>query len=376
MTRRRTLTRWWGKIVELHRLLEMLPDAALLVAPGGTIVFASQNVEDMLGFQAQELVGREVESLLPHGQRPQHRMHRADYGRDPHPRAMERGLQIMGLHRDGHTVPIAVSLAPFSDDEEPLTLALIRDLTEMRRRETDLLHAQRMGVLGQMATGIAHDFNNLLTVISGSAGSLNEMLSEDHAGRAEAEVILEAGRRAAGMAHHLLSLARRGSRVVAPVDLNHVVRNMEAVLTRVLGDDIEILLELEEAVGPVLADPDEIGQIILNLAVNARDAMPDGGRLTFITLALRGAGPANGQPSLGGPIVILRARDTGIGIEKEILGQVFDSFFTTKTDGTGLGLATTRDIVERFGGTIQVSSTPGEGTEFEVRLPLAFTHAR
>ncbi len=285
----------------------------------------------------------------------------------------------MGLHQSGHAVPLAISLAPLSDDEDPVVLALVRDLTETRRREMDLLHAQRMGALGQLATGVAHDFNNLLTVISGSAGSLSEMLPEGHSGRAEAEVILEAGRRAAGLAHRLLSLARRGSRVVAPVDLNHTVTNMEAVLSRVLGDTIDVRLELGATGGPVLADPDEIGQVVLNLAVNARDAMPDGGTITFITEVL-GADSATVPCSDGSTsdptAVVLRVRDTGVGIEDAVLNRIFDSFFTTKSDGTGLGLATTRDIVERFGGSIRVSSTTPEGTEFEVTLPLAVACAR
>jgi signal transduction histidine kinase len=159
------------------------------------------------------------------------------------------------------------------------------------------------------------------------------------------------------------------------VDVNQVVHDMAALLSRVLGDHIDVRLELGDEIEHVLADPNEIGQVLLNLAVNARDAMPDGGRLTFTTDVVRGGRSDSARESpLETDAVVLRVRDTGIGIDPSVRDKVFDLYFTTKRGGTGLGLATTKKIVEGFGGTIQVSAHLNGGTEFVVALPLPVSH--
>jgi two-component system cell cycle sensor histidine kinase/response regulator CckA len=247
------------------------------------------------------------------------------------------------------------------------------DVTERKRLEQQFLQAQKMEAVGRLAGGIAHDFNNLLTVI---AGYTEVVLGELPAGtphRAALEQVRRAGERAAALTRQLLLFTRRQIVEARVVDLNHVVRDMERMLRRLIGEDIELVIAPAHDGAPVRVDPGQIEQVLLNLAVNARDAMPSGGRLTIetshVTLA---AHQTRGRSGLtAGGHVLLRVVDSGIGMDPMTLGRIFEPFFTTKGPGhgTGLGLATVFGIVQQNRGHIEAASTRGVGSTFTIFLP-------
>jgi two-component system cell cycle sensor histidine kinase/response regulator CckA len=269
-----------------------------------------------------------------------------------------------------------------SRDAEGRIVGLIctaKDITERRRAEQEAQasehrqqQAQRLESVGRLAGGVAHDFNNLLTVILGGSAAIRDDLAEGHPVRREdIEEVLAAGERAGELTRQLLLFARRQSTVQAPLDLNAVVRGGERLLRRVLGEDVEIRTSLSEGLWPVVGDPGQFEQVIVNLAVNARDAMPRGGAMTLETLNV-GAGAA--IPAPPGEWVLLRVHDTGLGMSREVKAHAFEPFFTTKQagQGTGLGLATVHGIVTQAGGQVHVESEPGQGTRFEIWLPRSF----
>jgi CheY-like chemotaxis protein len=233
-----------------------------------------------------------------------------------------------------------------------------------------------MEAVGQLAGGIAHDFNNLLTAILGSTELLLAGTPAFDSRREDLQEIGRAAHRAAGLVRQLLAYSRKQVLQPRQVNLNAIVHEMGAMLRRVVGEQIALQLHLDPSLGDVIADPGQLEQVIANLGVNARDAMPAGGRLTLTTANVSGAGlataSAEGLP-LGGPLVALSVSDTGIGMDDHVLAHLFEPFFTTKElgRGTGLGLATVYGIVRQSGGQIQVASRPGEGSTFTVFLPRA-----
>ncbi len=240
-------------------------------------------------------------------------------------------------------------------------IAVVRDLTRTKELETQLRQAQKMEAVGRLAGGIAHDFNNLLTAISGYSEFLIDGL-EDERFRRHADEIRKAAARAASLTGQLLAFSRRQVLQPRALDLNAVVSDMDMMLRRLIGEDVELVTLLDPDVGPVQADPTQVEQVIVNLAVNARDAMPSGGSVTIETSDVR---------TDEGEFVELRMTDTGIGMTDLERQQLFDPFFTTKEGGTGLGLATVYGIVEQSGGTIEVDTAPGMGSSFRIWLPRA-----
>ncbi len=224
-----------------------------------------------------------------------------------------------------------------------------------------------------MAGGVAHDFNNLLTTINGTASVALMEMDDGAAIEEDLREILAAGERAASLTHQLLAFSRRQMIQQKVVDLNAVIAETAAMLRRLIGEDVGLHLELAQAVPPVLADPGQLGQVLMNLAVNARDAMPGGGELWIETGALELDAPASlryGTPRIGSH-AMLRVRDTGQGMDQTTLSMVFEPFFTTKPvgKGTGLGLPTVYGIVKQSSGGVLVDSTPGAGTTFTIVLP-------
>ncbi len=265
--------------------------------------------------------------------------------------------------------------APMRDDGGAIVgvTGIARDVTAERALRDQVFQAQKLEGLGRLAGGVAHDFNNLLTVVL----SCTEVLRDDAAaGRPasaeDVEQIAAAGERARDLVRQLLAFARKQVMAPAPTDLGAVLRGSEKLLRRLLGEDLELRVEAEPGLWPVLCDPSQLEQVLMNLAINARDAMPRGGRLTIH--ASNVAGPA-GSPEAGtgepAGWVKLLVRDNGMGMSEEVKAHVFEPFFTTKEPGagTGLGLATVYGVVAQSGGKIQVESEPGVGTTFEIRLP-------
>ncbi len=243
---------------------------------------------------------------------------------------------------------------------------------ELDSANARLRQSQKMEAIGRLAGGVAHDFNNLLTVIAGFSELLREDLPPGDPLRFHAEEIVKAAERAGLLTQQLLAFSRR--QVLAPrtLSLNDVVTDMERMLRRMIGEDIELVLALQPALSPVHADPGQLQQVILNLVVNARDAMPRGGRLTLRTEEACPDAAGSGSAQRGGSVV-LSVQDTGCGMDAETLSHIFEPFFTTKGpgSGTGLGLATVYGVIQQSGGHVEVASEPGQGTTFRVYLPRA-----
>ena len=264
-----------------------------------------------------------------------------------------------------------------ADDGGHECRAILIDMTEQRQTEEQLRSASRMEAIGRLAGGIAHDFNNLLTVITNRTVFAMEDMSNPDALRDDLTEIHAAADRAAALVRQLLAFSRKQVLKPQVLDLNKIVGAMEGMLRRLLGENIEFAVGLNQGLGKVSADPGQVEQVVMNLACNARDAMPDGGKLTIETNDIE-LDEANAGQELGvraGPYVILSVTDTGCGMDERTRARLFEPFFTTKQTGkgTGLGLATVYGIVKQSGGTVWVSSEPGSGTTFKVYLPRALS---
>jgi PAS domain S-box-containing protein len=274
--------------------------------------------------------------------------------------------------RDGTVVPVEVSAHLFDLQGKPVVLAISRDLSERKRLEEQLAQASKLEAIGRLSGGVAHDFNNLLVVILSGSNAIREALPDDSPLREDAEQILQAGRKAAALTQQLLAFGRK--RVVRPVtlDLNSVIDEMARLLRRLVGEEVQVETRLAPAPCTVVADAAGIQQVIVNLAVNARDAMPRGGRITITTesaeISLAAAGKMGIPP---GRHVVLSVRDTGVGMSADVRQRIFEPFFTTKEEGrgTGLGLATVFGTIKQAGGHVVVESAPGAGACFKVYLP-------
>jgi hypothetical protein len=275
--------------------------------------------------------------------------------------------------KDGAIIEVDIAANPIVFEGRKAWLLLATDVTEKRSLEAQLLQSQKMESMGRLAGGVAHDFNNLLGIITGYGELLRKKVAADPRLIKYVDDILKAAERAAGLTRQLLAFSRK--QVLQPriLDLNAVVGETEKMLQRLIGEDIQLLTVLDEHVDPVRADPGQMDQVLMNLAVNARDAMPRGGRLTIETgnVVLDQAYSRQHAGVAPGHYVMLAVSDTGHGMTSEVRTRVFEPFFTTKGPGkgTGLGLATVHGIVQQSGGHIWVYSEPGHGTTFKVYLP-------
>ncbi|HEX6070625.1 MAG TPA: ATP-binding protein [Longimicrobiaceae bacterium] len=283
--------------------------------------------------------------------------------------------ETVGTHRDGATRWLETVTMPARDRHGAIVglVGVARDVTERKQLEARLFQSQKMEAVGRLAGGIAHDFNNVLTAIRGHAEFLLMDLPADTEARQDAEGIGQAVDRAAGLTRQLLAFSRKQLLQPRVIELNEVVTEMERMLRRLIGEDIELLNHPGPDLGRVRADPGQIEQVILNLAVNARDAMPDGGTLLIETQNVElDSAYGRGHPQVApGSYVLLAISDTGCGMDEATQAQIFEPFFTTKEvgRGTGLGLATAYGIVQQSGGTIWVYSEVGKGTSFKIYLP-------
>jgi two-component system cell cycle sensor histidine kinase/response regulator CckA len=354
----------------LHALIQASPLAIFVMDLEGHLRLWNPAAERMFGWKEAEVLGR----LLPTVPKDQvaeskARLKRILAGESLH------GLELQRRKKDGTLIDISVFTAPLYDAQGRITgfMAMNTDITESKRLKEQLLQAQKMEVVGRLAGGVAHDFNNLLTAITGYSELVLSFMEEDNPLRQDVAEIRKAGDRAASLTRQLLAFSRKQVLQPKVLDLNLVVDNLGNMLKRLIGSNIELVTIPEPNLGRVMADPGQIEQVLLNLAINARDAMPQGGRLSLETanLDLEESHARRHMDVLPGPYVLLTVRDTGCGMDRETRSHIFEPFFTTKETGkgTGLGLSTVYGIIKQSGGHIEVRSKPGQGTTFRVYLP-------
>jgi PAS domain S-box-containing protein len=353
-------------------LVERIPDAIWTATADGTVTFVTENVERVCGVPAARMIGSRLADRLD----------------DVHPDDLVMVSDAFAaLVRDGTPFDVEYrrrdregtwrwlhnrAVATFERDGVRYAEGMLTDVTERRQLESELHQAQKMEAIGQLTGGIAHDFNNILAAILANAEFLREGLVAGDPRREDAEEILASAQRAAALTRQLLAFSRRQVLEPTLIDLRAVVSGLEKMLRRLIGEDIELAIRRDQSVGMVRADVGQLEQVIMNLVVNARDAMPDGGTVTIEIAASDGTScGCSMSGELAAPSVMLSIRDTGCGMPAEIRARAFEPFFTTKEKGkgTGLGLATCHGIVKQSGGHICVDSAPGVGTVFHILLP-------
>jgi PAS domain S-box-containing protein len=353
-------------------LIEHAEETTAVFAADGTVLYSSPSARPVLGYDEAELLGQSIFDFIHPEDVDAARLQFGQVVASP---AMDvpAPFECRLRHRDGSWVPNRGTARNMLD--HPAIRGVVvnaRDVTQARGLEQQLLQAQKMEAVGRLAGGVAHDFNNLLTSIQGHADFLLEDLGPVDPLREDAEEILRSSERAAALTRQLLAFSRKQVLQPRVVDPRDVLGGMERLLRRLIGEDVELRLTMPDSVGAVWADVGQLEQVILNLAVNARDAMPTGGRLTLETrddICPADLPLPEGHGDAG--CVLFEISDTGEGIAPDVASKIFEPFFTTKDagKGTGLGLSTVYGIVEQSGGRITVESQPGAGTTFRIWLP-------
>jgi two-component system cell cycle sensor histidine kinase/response regulator CckA len=355
----------------LAAAVEQTAEEILITDAEGNIQYCNPAFERLTGYSRSEVIGKNPRFLKSDEQGDQ-------FYRDLWATIAFGGIwsgSFTNRKKDGSLYHAEGTISPIHDASGNLSgfVSATRDVTDRLRMEDQLRQAQKMEGIGRLAGGVAHDFNNLLTVIAGYRGLLEEKLSFDDPRLEYARQITRASGQATSLTKQLLTFSRKQLIKPKPLDINVLVEGMEHMLQRLVREDIEVVTALEPYLGMVRADADQMSQILINLAANARDAMPEGGKLCIRTanVELR-EGPAAGDgKALSGPAVLLAVSDTGVGMNYSTRQSIFEPFFTTKEKGrgTGLGLATVYGIVKQNNGSIEVQSEPGKGATFSIYLP-------
>jgi len=353
----------------LSSAVEQAGESIVITDPDGAIVYVNPSWERVTGYARAEVIGQNPR-MLKSGK------HDDEFYRTMWA-TLARGEswsgRLINRRKNGGTTEDDAAIFPVRDAAGRLVnyVGILRDVTREKQIEEQLRQSQKMEAVGRLAGGVAHDFNNLLTVITGRCGLVLQRLGRDNPASQDVDLVLKTAYRAAGLTRQLLAFSRKQVLTMRVLDLNAVVVNMEKMLHRLIGEDVELVTVLVPGLWRVNADPGQVEQIIMNLAINSRDAMPQGGRLTIETANVEehtGRLPAGASP---GPYAMLAVGDTGCGMDAETAWHVFEPFFTTKgaDKGTGLGLSTVYGIVKQSGGEIVVESEPGRGTRLLIFLP-------
>jgi PAS domain S-box-containing protein len=357
------------RTAELEAVIETSPVPISAIDPKGNILLWNRAAEHTFGYTKEEMVGKPYQPP----DEDSARIYREVFARVTAGMPVS-GFEIRGRRKDGTPLELSIYSAPMKDPRgRPMgVIAVIADLTEQRGLQDRLRQSQKIESVGKLAGGIAHDFNNLLTAITGYTDLLYLRLPGD-IGKRELSEIRKASDRAASLTRQLLAFSRQQVLQPKVINVNEVVGNLSSMLARLIGEDIELETALGE-VGPVKADPFQLEQVLMNLTVNARDAMPRGGKLTIETdNVVLDDRYARGHPDVkSGRYVMIAVSDTGVGMDSETRARIFEPFFTTKAmgKGTGLGLSTVYGIVKQSQGHMWVYSEPGQGATFKVYLPL------
>ncbi len=360
------------RVSELNyrRLFESAKDGILILdADTGRINDVNPFILKLLGFSRGEMIGRTVGELSPFKDIESNKAMLDRLQKDWYVRYENLPLEA----RDGRKIAVEFVSNVYRVGDKNMIQCNIRDITERRNLEARYIEAQKMGVVGQLASGVAHDFNNILAVIMGYSGLMLEEPGLGAKFKDKLETIQSAAERAIGLTRQLLIFSRKQPVQPVILDLNDMVKDLNKMLRRLINENIEMTIVPGEQIGRIRADSGYVGQVLMNLVVNARDAMPNGGKLTIsinnATLDENYARTHIG--AVAGDYVMLSVSDTGTGMTDAIKAHMFEAFFTTKPEGrgTGLGLATSQTIVQQSGGRIDVDSEVGKGTTFKVYFP-------
>ncbi len=355
---------------EIEAIVQSAPIAICSVDPDGITRMWNRAAEQVFGWAASEVIGKPLPNV-PGALAAEHRAVRTGVldGKT------FAGHETRRVAADGRELDVLLSTAPLQDRAGNVTgvVGMYQDVTERKHLEAQFRQAQKMEAVGRLAGGIAHDFNNVLTVIQTAAGSLVGDLVPDDPRRAEAAEIVDAAVRAARLTRQLLAFSRQQVLQPRGLDLNTLVTGLEPLVRRLVNERISVVTRLASELGTVWADPNQLEQVILNLVVNARDAMPGGGTLRIETgdILLDDTYPRIRDTVRPGPHVLLSVTDTGCGMDEATQARIFDPFFTTKPagQGTGLGLASVYGVMKQSGGHIWVYSEPGQGATFKLYFP-------
>ncbi len=354
-------------------MLDSAEDGIIMIDESGTIESANPAALRLFGYEASELIGQNIRVLMSSAFADEYDRYLEDYLRTGQKETFASSREVVGLKKDSSTFPMDLALSEVRAGESRGFMGIARDLTERKQLEEQLLQAQRMEAVARLAGGVAHDFNSLLGAIQGSSELLIDHLSEDDALQRSAQRILQAAERGAALTQQLLAFSRR--QVIQPevIDLDATIRGIRDLIAHLIGEDVEIELRLGASPHSARFGPGHVDQVVMNLVVNARDAMPAGGRLVIeTTVADLKEKEAERLGLYTAPHLVLSVEDTGEGMDAETQKQIFEPFFTTKRpgEGTGLGLSVVYGIVKLNGGEIEVASSPGAGARFRIYLPV------
>ncbi len=358
----------------LSEILDIAQDAIVSVDDTQRITLFNQGAERIFGYAAHEMLGQPLGRLLPSRIAVTHAQHVTNFGASPAAARLMGGRQeVFGRRKDGTEFPAEASISKLVQQGRLTFTAIVRDVTQRKQLEEQIRQAQKMEAIGHLAGGVAHDFNNILTAVLGYCELVLDRIRDRPDIAADVEEITKAGERGRRLTGQLLALSRKQVLMPQVLDLNRVVSDVSRMLIRLVGESIRFEVIRAHALGRIKADLGQIEQVLLNLVVNARDAMPEGGTLTIRTanVYLDEQFVRRHPGSKSGPHVSLAVKDTGCGMTPAVLARMFEPFFTTKgsAEGTGLGLSSVHGFVMQSGGHIAVESVPGAGTSFTIYLP-------
>ncbi len=364
----------------LEAVVHTAVDGVILIDAGANILMFNPACEHLFGYAADEVIGRNVKMLMPPPYRDEHDQYIENFRRTGERKIIGIGREVVGQRKDGSTFPMDLSVGEAKQEGESIFVGIIHDLTERKRTNEQLIQAQKMETVGQLSGGIAHDFNNLLTVIVGNAEFLSEQLKARPDLQRLADAIAQAGDRGAELTQRLLAFSRRQTLRPVEIDCNELIASTRALLRRTMREDVDIRMMLDDQAWIAFADKTQLESAVLNLALNAQDAMPNGGCLTIATANV----PLDNRyhdlhPEVPpGQYVMVAVTDDGEGMPRDVLDRVFEPFFTTKEvgKGSGLGLSMVYGFVKQSNGHVAIYSEPGLGTTVRIYLPAAATSAQ
>jgi PAS domain S-box-containing protein len=359
----------------LRAVVDTAVDGVILIDSTGHITMFNPACEKLFGYKAGEVIGQNVKVLMPTPFREEHDRYLTNYRETGERKIIGIGREVSGRRKDGSTFPMDLSVGEAHQEGKTVFVGIIHDLTDRKRTEEQLVQAQKMETVGQLSGGIAHDFNNLLTVIIGNAETLSDRLKVRPDLKQLSDQILSAGERGAELTQRLLAFSRRQALRPVLIDCNQLVDGMRVLLTRMLREDIAIKTLLDPDLLPAFADAAQLESAIMNLALNAQDAMAGGGNLTLSTsdASLDERYQSEHPEVRSGDYVMIAVTDDGEGMPPDVLERVFEPFFTTKEvgKGSGLGLSMVYGFVKQSNGHVGIYSEPGLGTTVRLYLPAA-----